>query len=70
MKAVTESELSHAIGMGIYKLPVSGITYFDALDNASISAENAASVTVFCCISALFPIGKSKISRPPNGGCQ
>ena len=52
MKAVTESELSHAIGMGIYKLPVTGITYSDALDNASISAENAAFVTLFCCISA------------------
>ena len=54
MKAVPESELSHAIGMGIYKLPVTGITYSDALDNASISAENAAFVILFCCISALF----------------
>ena len=70
MKAVTESELCHAIGMGIYKLPVTGITYSDALDNASISAENAAFVTLFCCISAFFLRGMSKFSRPSNGGRQ
>ena len=60
VKAVTESELSYAIERGIYKLPVTDTAYFDALDNASISAENAVSVIVFYCISALFPIEKSK----------
>ena len=51
---MTESELSHAMGIGIYKLAVTDITYFDALGNASILDKNASSVTVFCCISALF----------------
>ena len=70
VKAVTESELSYAIERGIYKLPVTDTTYFDALDNASISAENAVFVTLFCCIPALFLRGMSKIFRPPNGGRQ